>query len=355
YVLDKTVHKVTLTTAQANKVVTVIIENTAQKGSIKIVKQDKESKKRLTGAEFQWKDTVTGKTGTVTVGTDGTVTISNLAVNRTYELTETKAPTGYVLDKTVHKVTLTTAQANKVVTVIIENTAQKGSIKIVKQDKDSKKRLTGAEFQWKDTVTGKTGIVTVGTDGTITIPNLSVNRTYEITETKAPVGYVLDKTVHKVTLTTAQANKVVTVTIDNTAQKGSLAIIKVDKDSRKRLAGAEFKWRDTVTGKEGTVVADKNGQALITDLPVNRVYEITEIKASNGYILNNKTYRVILTTNFADKIGYYTIENTAQEGSLAIIKVDKDSRKRLAGAEFKWRDTVTGKEGTVVADKNGQA
>ncbi|MEF3837909.1 SpaA isopeptide-forming pilin-related protein [Enterococcus faecalis] len=355
YVLDKTVHKVTLTTAQANKVVTVIIENTAQKGSIKIVKQDKESKKRLTGAEFQWKDTVTGKTGTVTVGTDGTVTIPNLAVNRTYELTETKAPTGYVLDKTVHKVTLTTAQANKVVTVIIENTAQKGSIKIVKQDKDSKKRLTGAEFQWKDTVTGKTGIVTVGTDGTITIPNLSVNRTYEITETKAPVGYVLDKTVHKVTLTTAQANKVVTVTIDNTAQKGSLAIIKVDKDSRKRLAGAEFKWRDTVTGKEGTVVADKNGQALITDLPVNRVYEITEIKASNGYILNNKTYRVILTTNFADKIGYYTIENTAQEGSLAIIKVDKDSRKRLAGAEFKWRDTVTGKEGTVVADKNGQA
>ncbi len=355
YVLDKTVHKVTLTSAQANKVVTVTIDNVAQKGAIKIVKQDKDSKKRLTGAEFQWKDIVTGKTGIVTVGIDGTITIPNLSVNRTYEITETKAPTGYVLDKTVHKVTLTSAQANKTVTVTVDNVAQKGAIKIVKQDKDSKKRLTGAEFQWKDTVTGKTGTVTVGTDGTITIPNLSVNRTYEITETKAPTGYVLDKTVHKVTLTSAQANKVVTVTIDNTAQKGSLAIIKVDKDSRKRLAGAEFKWCDTVTGKEGTVVADKNGQALITDLPVNRVYEITEIKASNGYILNNKTYRVILTTNFADKIGYYTIENTAQEGSLAIIKVDKDSRKRLAGAEFKWRDTVTGKEGTVVADKNGQA
>ena len=356
YELDETKHPVSFA-GKADYTLTYRVKNKQQVqiGSIKIVKQDKESKKRLTGAEFQWKDTVTGKTGTVTVGTDGTITIPNLSVNRTYEITETKVPTGYVLDKTVHKVTLTTAQANKVVTVIIENVAQKGSIKIVKQDKDSKKRLTGAEFQWKDTVTGKTGIVTVGTDGTITIPNLSVNRTYEITETKAPVGYVLDKTVHKVTLTTAQANKVVTVTIDNTAQKGSLAIIKVDKDSRKRLAGAEFKWRDTVTGKEGTVVADKNGQALITDLPVNRVYEITEIKASNGYILNNKTYRVILTTNFADKIGYYTIENTAQKGSLAIIKVDKDSRKRLAGAEFKWRDTVTGKEGTVVADKNGQA
>ena len=356
YELDETKHPISFA-GKADYTLTYRVKNKQQVqiGSIKIVKQDKDSKKRLTGAEFQWKDTVTGKTGTVTVGTDGTVTIPNLSVNRTYEITETKAPTGYVLDKTVHKVTLTTAQANKVVTVTVDNVAQKGSIKIVKQDKDSKKRLTGAEFQWKDTVTGKTGTVTVGTDGTVTIPNLSVNRTYEITETKAPTGYVLDKTVHKVTLTTAQANKVVTVIIENTAQKGSLAIIKVDKDSRKRLAGAEFKWRDTVTGKEGTVVADKNGQALITNLPVNRVYEITEIKAPNGYILNNKTYRVTLTTNFADKIGYYTIENTAQEGSLAIIKVDKDSRKRLAGAEFKWRDTVTGKEGTVVADKNGQA
>ncbi|EGO9134470.1 hypothetical protein DXT29_03970, partial [Enterococcus faecalis] len=294
YELDDTKHPISFA-GKADYTLTYRVKNKQQVqiGSIKIVKQDKDSKKRLTGAEFQWKDTVTGKTGTVTVGTDGTVTIPNLSVNRTYEITETKAPTGYVLDKTVHKVTLTTAQANKVVTVTVDNVAQKGSIKIVKQDKDSKKRLTGAEFQWKDTVTGKTGTVTVGTDGTVTIPNLSVNRTYEITETKAPTGYVLDKTVHKVTLTTAQANKVVTVIIENTAQKGSLSIIKVDKDSRKRLAGAEFKWRDTVTGKEGTVVADKNGQALITDLPVNRVYEITEIKAPNGYILNNKTYRVI--------------------------------------------------------------
>ncbi|MBD9761998.1 hypothetical protein IHP73_04235 [Enterococcus faecalis] len=356
YELDETKHPVSFA-GKADYTLTYRVKNKqqVQKGSIKIVKQDKDSKKRLTGAEFQWKDTVTGKTGTVTVGTDGTITIPNLSVNRTYEITETKAPTGYVLDKTVHKVTLTSAQANKVVTVTVDNVAQKGSIKIVKQDKDSKKRLTGAEFQWKDTVTGKTGTVTVGTDGTITIPNLSVNRTYELTETKAPTGYALDKTVHKVTLTSAQANKVVTVIIENTAQKGSLAIIKVDKDSRKRLAGAEFKWRDTVTGKEGTVVADKNGQALITDLPVNRVYEITEIKAPNGYILNNKTYRVILTTNFADKIGYYTIENVALRGNLKLIKQDGYSKQRLAGAQFRWRDTVNGNTGVVTANANGEA
>ena len=355
YVLDKTVHKVTLTTAQANKVVTVTVDNVAQKGSIKIVKQDKDSKKRLTGAEFQWKDTVTGKTGTVTVGTDGTVTIPNLSVNRTYEITETKAPTGYVLDKTVHKVTLTTAQANKVVTVTVDNVAQKGSIKIVKQDKDSKKRLTGAEFQWKDTVTGKTGTVTVGTDGTITIPNLSVNRTYEITETKAPTGYVLDKTVHKVTLTSAQANKVVTVTIGNVAQFGSIQIIKTDRQTGKRLAGAVFEWKDTTNGYTSRIVTDKNGIAKVSGLSVNRTYELKEVIAPSGYHLDSTIKKVELTTAYANKTLSVNMYDLAKRGNLKLVKQDKDSRKRLAGAQFRWRDTVNGNTGVVTTNSNGEA
>ncbi|TKK85041.1 hypothetical protein EY666_09520, partial [Enterococcus faecalis] len=356
YELDDTKHPISFA-GKADYTLTYRVKNKQQVqiGSIKIVKQDKDSKKRLTGAEFQWKDTVTGKTGTVTVGIDGTITIPNLSVNRTYEITETKAPTGYVLDKTVHKVTLTTAQANKVVTVIIENTAQKGSLAIIKVDKDSRKRLAGAEFKWRDTVTGKEGTVVADKNGQALITDLPVNRVYEITEIKAPNGYILNNKTYRVILTTNFADKIGYYTIENTAQEGSLAIIKVDKDSRKRLAGAEFKWRDTVTGKEGTVVADKNGQALITNLPVNRVYEITEIKAPNGYILNNKTYRVTLTTNFADKIGYYTIENVALRGNLKLIKQDSYSKQRLAGAQFRWRDTVNGNTGVVTANANGEA
>ncbi|EGO8065662.1 hypothetical protein FBR74_000485 [Enterococcus faecalis] len=355
YVLDKTVHKVTLTSAQANKVVTVTIDNVAQKGAIKIVKQDKDSKKRLTGAEFQWKDIVTGKTGIVTVGTDGMVTIPNLSVNRTYEITETKAPTGYVLDKTVHKVTLTTAQANKTVTVTVDNVAQKGSIKIVKQDKDSKKRLTGAEFQWKDTVTGKTGTVTVGTDGTITIPNLTVNRTYEITETKAPTGYVLDKTVHKVTLTSAQANKVVTVTVDNVAQFGSIQIIKTDRQTGKRLAGAVFEWKDTTNGYTSRIVTDKNGIAKVSGLSVNRTYELKEVIAPSGYHLDSTIKKVELTTAYANKTLSVNMYDLAKRGNLKLVKQDKDSRKRLAGAQFRWRDTVNGNTGVVTTNSNGEA
>ncbi|WHK47534.1 MSCRAMM family protein [Enterococcus faecalis] len=356
YELDETKHPISFA-GKADYTLTYRVKNKQQVqiGSIKIVKQDKESKKRLTGAEFQWKDTVTGKTGIVTVGTDGMVTIPNLAVNRTYELTETKAPAGYVLDKTVHKVTLTSAQANKVVTVTIDNVAQKGAIKIVKQDKDSKKRLTGAEFQWKDIVTGKTGIVTVGIDGTITIPNLTVNRTYEITETKAPTGYVLDKTVHKVTLTSAQANKVVTVTVDNVAQFGSIQIIKTDRQTGKRLAGAVFEWKDTTNGYTSRIVTDKNGIAKVSGLSVNRTYELKEVIAPSGYHLDSTIKKVELTTAYANKTLSVNMYDLAKRGNLKLVKQDKDSRKRLAGAQFRWRDTVNGNTGVVTTNSNGEA
>ena len=356
YELDETKHPISFA-GKADYTLTYRVKNKQQVqiGSIKIVKQDKESKKRLTGAEFQWKDTVTGKTGIVTVGIDGTITIPNLSVNRTYEITETKAPTGYVLDKTVHKVTLTTAQANKTVTVTVDNVAQKGSIKIVKQDKDSKKRLTGAEFQWKDTVTGKTGTVTVGTDGTVTIPNLSVNRTYEITETKAPTGYVLDKTVHKVTLTSAQANKVVTVTVDNVAQFGSIQIIKTDRQTGKRLAGAVFEWKDTTNGYTSRIVTDKNGIAKVSGLSVNRTYELKEVIAPSGYHLDSTIKKVELTTAYANKTLSVNMYDLAKRGNLKLVKQDKDSRKRLAGAQFRWRDTVNGNTGVVTTNSNGEA
>jgi len=356
YELDETKHPISFA-GKADYTLTYRVKNKQQVqiGSIKIVKQDKESKKRLTGAEFQWKDTVTGKTGIVTVGIDGTITIPNLSVNRTYEITETKAPTGYVLDKTVHKVTLTTAKANKTVTVTVDNVAQKGSIKIVKQDKDSKKRLTGAEFQWKDTVTGKTGTVTVGTDGTITIPNLTVNRTYEITETKAPTGYVLDKTVHKVTLTSAQANKVVTVTVDNVAQFGSIQIIKTDRQTGKRLAGAVFEWKDTTNGYTSRIVTDKNGIAKVSGLSVNRTYELKEVIAPSGYHLDSTIKKVELTTAYANKTLSVNMYDLAKRGNLKLVKQDKDSRKRLAGAQFRWRDTVNGNTGVVTTNSNGEA
>ncbi|MCO5423708.1 SpaA isopeptide-forming pilin-related protein [Enterococcus faecalis] len=355
YELDDTKHPISFA-GKADYTLTYRVKNKQQVqiGSIKIVKQDKESKKRLTGAEFQWKDTVTGKTGTVTVGTDGTVTIPNLSVNRTYEITETKAPTGYVLDKTVHKVTLTTAQANKVVTVIIENTAQKGSLAIIKVDKDSRKRLAGAEFKWRDTVTGKEGTVVADKNGQALITNLPVNRVYEITEIKAPNGYILNNKTYRVTLTTNFADKIGYYTIENVALRGNLKLIKQDSYSKQRLAGAQFRWRDTVNGNTGVVTANANGEATLYNFSVNRIYEITEIKAPNGYILDKTVHRVLLPSNYAGKTYTFTKNNQAQKGAIKIVKQDGYTKQRLAGAQFKFRDTTNNYTATFTANRNGE-
>ena len=355
YELDDTKHPISFA-GKADYTLTYRVKNKQQVqiGSIKIVKQDKDSKKRLTGAEFQWKDTVTGKTGTVTVGIDGTITIPNLAVNRKYEITETKAPTGYVLDKTVHKVTLTTAQANKVVTVIIENTAQKGSLAIIKVDKDSRKRLAGAEFKWRDTVTGKEGTVVADKNGQALITNLPVNRVYEITEIKAPNGYILNNKTYRVTLTTNFADKIGYYTIENVALRGNLKLIKQDSYSKQRLAGAQFRWRDTVNGNTGVVTANANGEATLYNFSVNRIYEITEIKAPNGYILDKTVHRVLLPSNYASKTYTFTKNNQAQKGAIKIVKQDGYTKQRLAGAQFKFRDTTNNYTATFTANRNGE-
>ena len=355
YELDETKHPISFA-GKADYTLTYRVKNKQQVqiGSIKIVKQDKESKKRLTGAEFQWKDTVTGKTGTVTVGTDGTITIPNLTVNRTYEITETKAPTGYVLDKTVHKVTLTSAQANKVVTVTVDNVAQFGSIQIIKTDRQTGKRLAGAVFEWKDTTNGYTSRIVTDKNGIAKVSGLSVNRTYELKEVIAPSGYHLDSTIKKVELTTAYANKTLSVNMYDLAKRGNLKLVKQDKDSRKRLAGAQFRWRDTVNGNTGVVTTNSNGEAILYNFSVNRIYEITEIKAPNGYILDRTVHKILLPANYAGKTYTFTKNNQAQKGAIKIVKQDGYTKQRLAGAQFKFRDTTNNYTATFTANRNGE-
>ncbi|HAP5233315.1 collagen adhesion CnaB-type domain protein [Enterococcus faecalis] len=356
YELDETKHPISFA-GKADYTLTYRVKNKQQVqiGSIKIVKQDKESKKRLTGAEFQWKDTVTGKTGIVTVGIDGTITIPNLSVNRTYEITETKAPTGYVLDKTVHKVTLTTAQANKTVTVTVDNVAQFGSIQIIKTDRQTGKRLAGAVFEWKDTTNGYTSRIVTDKNGIAKVSGLSVNRTYELKEVIAPSGYHLDSTIKKVELTTAYANKTLSVNMYDLAKRGNLKLVKQDKDSRKRLAGAQFRWRDTVNGNTGVVTTNSNGEAILYNFSVNRVYEITEIKAPNGYVLDRTVHKVLLPANYAGKTYTFVKNNNAHRAHIKLVKQDSYSRQRLAGAQFRWRDTVNGNTGVVTTNSNGEA
>lgn len=108
-----------------------------------------------------------------------------------------------------------------------------GAVKIVKQDKDNKSALQGAEFQVfaseADAVAGTNPITaggassfTTGADGSVTVPGLLVgqgdSRDYWIKETKAPAGYVLNATPIKVTVVPSGTATAVSVAVDNTKQ-----------------------------------------------------------------------------------------------------------------------------------------
>ena len=346
-------HKVLLPANYAGKTYTFVKNNNAHRAHIKLVKQDSYSRQRLAGAQFRWRDTVNGNTGVVTTNSNGEAILYNFSVNRIYEITEIKAPNGYILDRTVHKILLPANYAGKTYTFTKNNQAQKGAIKIVKQDGYTKQRLAGAQFKFRDTTNNYTATFTANRNGEVLITGLAGDRIYEVTEIKAPNGYIIDRRVHKVDLR-GQGGKTYTLVLNNQAQKGAIKIIKQDTDTRKRLAGAKFRFRDTTNNYTATFTANGNGEVLIPGLSSDRIYEITEIQAPTGYALDSRVHRIDLRGQ-GTKTYTLVLNNKANYGAIRIIKQDVESKEPLAGAVFEWKDTTndytqrvtTGWDGTV--------
>ncbi|EHL2679457.1 peptidoglycan-binding protein, partial [Listeria monocytogenes] len=182
-------------------------------GSVELTKTDDSSQKNpLEGAEFKL---VNGAGATVQTGlktnVDGKLAISNLKYD-TYQLIETKAPQGYVLDASPVKFTIDDTHQSLFVSK--ENTAIKGSVSLEKVDRDTKSLLADAEFelQDKDGNTLKTNLKT-DQKGKLTVADLLPGE-YQFVETKAPTGYILDTTPLKFKISTEALN--VTVTKENT-------------------------------------------------------------------------------------------------------------------------------------------
>ena len=54
--------------------------------------------------------------------------------------------------------------------------------------------------------------------------------------------------------------------MNNTSQQGAIKIIKQDTDTKQRLAGAKFRFRDTTNNYTATFTANGNGEVLIPGL-----------------------------------------------------------------------------------------
>ncbi|WP_279325809.1 SpaA isopeptide-forming pilin-related protein, partial [Clostridium thermobutyricum] len=300
-------------------------------GSIKVTKLGKDGVK-LSGAEF----TITGANNfkkVITTDINGVATLNNLPWG-TYSIKETKAPIGYKLSDKTQTVTINSNDVSQIQGVTFNDTQILGKLSIIKTGKDGVK-LQGAEF----TVTGPNGFnetVTTNKEGVASLSNLPWG-TYKIKETKAPQGYKLNDKIQTITINSSDVSQVQSLTFNDTQILGELSIIKTGKDGI-RLEGAKF----NITGPNGfnkIVTTNKNGIAILDNLQWG-TYSVKEIKAPQGYNLNDKVQTIQVTSENVGTIQSLTFNDIQILGKLTITKIGKDGVK-LEGAKFK----VTGPNG----------
>ncbi|MTP77672.1 hypothetical protein GMB70_03225 [Turicibacter sanguinis] len=172
---------------------TVQLKTVLKPGGVKVTKVDADDQTPLAGAEFKIlaADGSEVKTG-LTTNDQGIIEVNDLKPGH-YQLVETQAPTGYVLDATPIPFEIVKDQ-QAVLELKVENTLRPGGVKVTKVDADDQTPLAGAEFKIlaADGSEVKTGLTT-NDQGIIEVNDLKPGH-YQLVETQAPTGYVLDAT-----------------------------------------------------------------------------------------------------------------------------------------------------------------
>lgn len=348
------------------------------KGKIRVTKTDKETDKPIpSGAEFTVTaaedittpdGTIRTEKGTVvaTLTTDekGKAETEALYLGK-YVVKETKAPNGYLLNPKEFAVTLEYEdQETEIVygNVTVPDELAKGKIRVKKTDAETGNGLSGAEFEIRakediitpdGTVKVKAGTVvdTIKTSdkGTAETKELYLGK-YEVQETKAPEGYLLNTQKYPVELIYAdQETEIVygDVTVPDELAKGQIEILKKDEETGNLLSGAEFTVTaaEDITTPDGTlraekgtvvdtIVTDATGIAKSKELYLGK-YIVKETKQPIGFIRPNQTWDVEL--KYADQKTELVKENLTiknQPTEIIIDKKETGTDKPLEGVKF---------------------
>lgn len=266
----------------------------------------------------------------------------------------------------------------------------KAKLKIVKQDDETKQPvlLANTEFKVYD-LDAKKYVEQVTTypntvvhksyftdeNGYLILPESLKCGNYRIEEVSAPDGYTqntqyVEIKVDKNTayqMDSVSGDAIITVTYENHPVKGKLVIHKSGETLKSfkkdfvyeeaSLEGAEFEIyaaediftpdhqvdeqgnRHVIYAKDTlvkTVTTNKNGEAVIKDLPLGK-YRVKETKAPSGFVLNPDSQEVSFiykdqnTPEIEEKLEF---SNERQKVELSVEKQDAETGKALKGATF---------------------
>ena len=217
-------------------------------------------------------------------------------------------------------------------------TLETSKVTITKIDADTEEPLAGAIFVVKDS-NGTTVATWTSTTSSHVIKNLP-NGTYTLQETKAPSGYVLNDKV--VEFTISDTNRNISIRFRNKELERNATIIKIDSVTKEPVAGATLVVKDS-DGKVVEEFVTTIEPHKLTDLE-DGTYTVEETKAPAGYEKTDEIYE--FTVDKVHRDVTVTIENTAIEKLVNILKVDAATGNPLAGATLVVKDS----EGNVIEE-----
>lgn len=342
---------------------TVQFENVPLNAII-VEKYDSVTGEVLPGCTFQLRylGGTSGTGGTVigqkVTGKNGTAIWTGLKAG-TYILEEVDPANGYSIIQSSETIYLADSGEQSVVTVRFENMPD--GILLVRKvcSVNPSVTLPDAEFKivYADgTVIGDSnGIFRTDENGEIRIEGLKPGKSVVVTEVAAPPGYIIDTQSQTIQI---KEGRTVSLTFKN-APKGELIIQKRDSATGKPLAGAEFRVTtaagcevgldgvigDSTLTQNGIFTTDASGEIRITNL-IPGAFVISEIKAPQGYVIDQPSTNVIIGPNGDTQT---VVVTNSKAGSLIIDKRDSQTGEPLEGVTFK----VTTSTGEFVPDENG--
>ena len=332
---------------------TAIVKN-SKAGTLVIDKRDALTGKPLQGVTFK----VTTSTGAFVPTENGQISSNGLyftdkdgkitihGVVGTLVVTETATIPGYTIDEASRTQTVV-VNPNDTQTLHFTNTPST-TLVIEKYIEGTTTPLKGVTFLVTDgsgAVVGRSnGEFITDENGRVVIHDLIPGTTVTAREVKAVDGFVLDSSPKSILI---KAGEVQTLTFYNTPE-GGLQIIKSDADTGKRLSGVVFEIRKMDGEIIGTYTTDENGVIYLPEAE-NGWYTVTELKAADGYRLDDTPHRVEVRDGQTVTL---EITNKAISGIL-IHKVNAVTGEGIPGVSFILYDSGSNPIAQETSDDRG--
>ena len=313
---------------------TVIVKN-SKAGTLVIDKRDSLTGKPLQGVTFK----VTTSTGAFVPAENGQISSNGLyftdkdgkitihGVVGTLVVTETATIPGYTIDEASRTQTVV-VNPNDTQTLHFTNTPST-TLVIEKYIEGTTTPLKGVTFLVTDSsgaVVGRSnGEFITDENGRVVIHDLEPGTTVMAREVKTVEGFVLDSSPKSILI---KAGEVQTLRFYN-VRAGGLTVIKKDAKTGERIPGVQFEIRKMDGEIVGTFTTDENGVIYLPEAE-NGWYTVTELKAADGYRLDDTPHRVEVRDG---QTATLEITNKAISGIL-IHKVNAITGEGIPGVSF---------------------